>query len=1570
MHIRPLNPTLMLSVLLLSSQPTFAEPAQVPLLLIEGSESLTMINMSNDHELYFKAYDDYSDVDGDGTVDTTYNNGIEYYGYFDGDKCYSYDTTDDRFEAAAVTGNHYCDAVSGDWSGNFLNWATMTRVDAIRKVLYGGYRSTDTSIDTVLERTFLPKDAHAFAKYYNGSDIARLTPFSAATEISMCNLTQATSGNSKDNTGPPLLRVASGNFALWNGHESRQCQWSEEHNSSNSNNPAITGSNASASPPSRASNRLGGRDFNVRVQVCTDASLLELNCQQYPSGNYKPIGLLQEHGEDGSAKFGLMTGSYDRNKSGGVLRKNISDFRDELNETTDGTFAAAPATGGIVDTLNKFRLTRYDFNGQAYNSLDSCTFAQFGFDDGQCSNWGNPQSEIYLEALRYFSGLSATAAYSAPDDNSYINNLGSATWSDPLSNDNYCSPVNILHFNASTSSFDGDQLAGFANLPGSPNADTQTDIVGSGEGITDATLAFVGQTPGSADRSCSPKDLDNLSDAKGVCPEAPWLEGTYHIAGMAYYVNQNSIRSDLTDIFGQAADVRIKTYAVALSPAQPLIEVPIPGNDTAEPVILLPACMEFREDVEMNLADQGAQYVDGDRHNGNCAIVDFRVIEPHTVSGNNATGKFLVLWESAQHGGDYDQDMGGVIEYEISSAQNTIEVTTQVFAASTGGIHGFGYVISGTTQDGLHIHSGHNNFDNYADPYGLLDCADEPADGDCDSGDAATSITYTLGETVAKKLETPLFYAAKWGGFNEEEDAALRPDGAGAPNDIPDEQYEWDADGNGLPDNYFFARNPGDLSGQLATVFDTITTVSSSASAVANSVSLRTTTRIYQARFDSGDWSGQLLSFPADDPTGDLLESEWDAGEIIADQDFDTEREWITWDGSAGVPFRWDDNGTPDDYSDDTTGLTEAQRDQLNLNIANEDDGRGPDRINYLRGDDSLEQKNGGIFRSRTEYPATAPIAPGLTKVLGDVVQSTPVVVGAPRRHYRDIVPATGANFEAHPYSAFKTKYGDSECYESNGTTPVTSWTAGTGGNEGGREPMVYFGSNGGALHVVSACTGHERLAYVPATVYENLSDLTAPSYSHLYFVDGAPTVVDAYLDSLSRWGTVAVGSLAAGGKGIFALDVTDPNDFDESNAASIVLWDISPSSDLDGDSSPDYPELGYTFSKPRVIKADGHGWVAVFGNGYHGASDKAVLYMSDLDTGAPVVAIDLSAVDLDAHDGDVAAGDPALPNGLSTVTPVDTDGDGDSDMIYAGDLNGNVWRFAAASDGTGFSVGGASLLYSAKTQGGDPQPITTRVEVGRHPLSPEGRILYFGTGKYYEFEDQDPDNAVTYNSMYAIWDRDLGMQVPSVVDRGVGGDGYLGQQSITEEAVHDFDGTSENIRLVSNESFDWVTRNDLGNWNSCSDTGVCGCFLDLNDGSETPPPGEKMIEDPTLRAGRLLIVTSIPSLEGCAAGGTSFTFILDAASCGRMDVPVFDLSGDGVFDFNDSVANDDGSYTPVSGVESSVGMQQGPAVVAGIGEDGDSAKIYQPGTIGDVQTRLINMSEFGNGRKSWMRLQ
>lgn len=1488
---------------LVAAVPAWSIPAQVPLFLSETAEPMVMITMSVDHQLFYKAYDDWTDLDDDGAIDTTYNNTVEYFGYYDSRKCYSYDATDGRFEPAAImTTLYYCDDVAGEWSGNFLNWASMTRIDTVRKILYGGLRSTDSATVTVLERAYLPGDAHSFAKYYGDSgsgEIARLTPFNV-NDITICNTTYASDGYSETRTEPPLLRIARGNFALWAANERHQCHWDDNgelegtrnytwgpYNNAamnNGNNPAESGVGAWHSNPSWSGDdngdghpdRLGIGNYVARVQVCVSGLLGGENCKVYPTSSHrKPVGLLQEYGDDEEIRFGLMTGSFQFNKSGGTLRKNVGVITDEINVLTDGTFKAPPAAGSIIGTLSRLRVSGYDHNPGYYNDADSCPWGINAFNNGSCTNWGNPQSEMYLETLRYFAGAT-TPNFNATNDSSYLGSLSTASsWVDPLNNVNYCSPIQVLQFNASVTSYDTDELGGVSDLYSFGTLSTWTDKVGTGEGIAGGTF-FIGE--GSAatttDGLCTAKSLTNLSSAEGHCPEAPRLEGGYDIAGMAYYARTETIRNDLTDDDGDTAEINVETFGVTLAPAVPSIELPVPGSDAV--VRILPSCRNSSI-------------------SGNCAIVDFKVVQDYreTSAGSGIyEGRYYINWEDSEQGGDFDQDMAGVLSYRLSSSQ--IRVTTDTTGQSTPNAMGFGYVIAGTTNDGFHAHSGINGFV-YTDPTGVPACGSGGIV--CNRTEPATSVTYTLGEATADLLRDPLYYAAKWGGFEEKDDPTDRPDGTADPNGKPDQDYEWDRDGDGRPDNYFFAINPAQLGEQLESVFNTISQTTSASAVVANSVSFQSTTRIYQARFDSTDWSGQLLSFPLDARTGAVLDAEWDSGEVIMTQDPD-DRVILTWDPvtATGVPFRWDDLHTTQQALLDTSPINGLA------------DTYGDERVDYLRGDQSNEQtEDGGFMRIRET-------------VLGDNVNSSPAVVGEPPFGYLDTLESTTFDPPNNLYSDFRKAYDDVDCFESDGVTPNASRE---------RLPVVYFGGNDGMLHAVSACDGAEVMAYVPNALIGELPKLTDPGYDHQYFVDGAPTVVDAFFGS--AWHTVLVGSTRAGGNVVFALDVTDPADFRENNAHNVVLWEIDPT--MTG-----FEDLGYTFSQPAVVKAKNHGWVAIFGNGFHSASGKAVLYIVDIDDG-------------DLQDAIVLNVGP--DNGLATVAPVDSDRDGLVDVIYAGDLKGNVWRLEA-SGGTGF---GHSLLYSAKENGGGSQPITTRIEAGRHPTLVAGRMVYFGTGKYYAVGDNDPATVVA-NTFYGLYDDDSGNTITSVTDHT--SSAKLQRQTVLTTSVETFGTNTETVRTVSDASIDWATQK--------------GWYLDL------PTTGEGVASNPILRGGRLIFVTTIPSLSKCKAGGDSWLMEIAAENGGRIDEPVFDLDHDGNFDFDDMVgstdANGNMTYTPVSGKKSKAGILQPPAIVSGVGGEGDGgfgkaeAKYASASDGGEIDVTIESAGLPAQGRKSWIQFR
>jgi type IV pilus assembly protein PilY1 len=458
---------------------------------------------------------------------------------------------------------------------------------------------------------------------------------------------------------------------------------------------------------------------------------------------------------------------------------------------------------------------------------------------------------------------------------------------------------------------------------------------------------------------------------------------------------------------------------------------------------------------------------------------------------------------------------------------------------------------------------------------------------------------------------------------------------------------------------YLQANNASQLTSALQSALSHVFTTSSSSSSVAtNSTRLGTETRLYQARFSTLDWTGEVLSFSINSD-GSTQTGEGYPRSSIPDA---AERSIYTYnpDTPQGVEFQW---------TSGSTSLSTTQQSQLrNNNVDTEQ--RGIERLAYLRGDQSNEittdaQGNStGLFRPRNS-------------LLGDIVNSDPHYVGTPDYRYH-LLPST----EGEAYVTFR----NSTSYRN-------------------RTPMLYVGANDGMLHAFNASTLVESFAYVPNGVFSKLSELTSPDYGHMYFVDGSPRSGDAYING--GWKTVLVGGLGAGGKSIFALDVTNPAGFD----ANKVLWEFS------------HANLGYTFSQPTIVRLYDGSWAAIFGNGYNStgqADPTAQLFIVDLADGSLIRTIDTGAASGNTT-GVVPAGQH---NGLSTPTPVDIDGDRITDYVYAGDLYGNLWKFDLTdTDSTKWdvairttgSVKAPRPLFRAVDASGNGQPITSRVEVGSH---------------------------------------------------------------------------------------------------------------------------------------------------------------------------------------------------------------------------------------------------------------
>lgn len=1304
-----------------------AQPAFQPIQAIPPNvgtiapKPMIMLNMSKDHQLFYRAYNEYTDINFDGNPDVTYNHSIDYYGYFDSYKCYTYNGTSGRFVAASVNTNRYC---SGAWSGNFLNWATMTRMDVVRKVLYGGLRSTDTSSLTVLERAHLPTDAHAFAKYYAGSDLTQLTPFTTAqmgtvtltvngvsatvSEITMCNVTLGGSGVNRlshTNTNPPLLRVARGDFSLWNAGERWQCRWRGEESVSNGNNTTTTGLRANSLNPRSADEGLttggNGPDFIVRVEACPTTLIGRERCKQYPNGNVKPIGLLHEFGENESAEFALLTGSFDRNISGGILRRNMGSFRNEVNWATDGTWVST--VNGIVRNIDRLRIYGYDYNDGTYRDIDSdgnwCEFQLTSLTNNQCTSWGNPIGEMFLETLRYFAGATPQSTFqSATRTKDDAVGLTRETWIDPFLRSNateranvearygraQCRPLNTITFNASVNSYDRDDLAGFSTLS-TANLLSLVNIIGVDEGIQ-GTRRFVGRVGGTGDSICTAKTVTSLGEVDGLCPDAPAYQGSYSLAGAAWWARTNRIRTDIAAPANLTNAFKMNSYSVALSPGKPRITV-VSQTDPTRRVVIQPA-------YRLNHPTRGT---------GGGTLVDFRI-----VTQTPTYGRYLIVWEDSEQGGDYDQDASGILEYYVNG--NQLRVVTRVFAAATANPQGFGYTISGTNNDGVRFHSGIIGF-SFTDPSNPSVTATNPARlnasggcNNCNVNDPPTTATYTITGGAAGVLEDPLYYAAKWGGFF---DSATNPTGR------PDSPSKWDqrlqngAPGSdGIPDNYYVVFRADLLENALRTVFRAITD-SSNAAPAASSTQLTAGSFKYIVKFDSRDISGQLQGFRLL-PDGTFeAQASLNGHERLTNVDFNS-RVIISNDVTGGVPFRW-------------ANLSSTFR--TSTLVGTETAAVGEARVNYIRGDRSNESPNGRDFRARN-----------ITSILGGIVNSNPWL-------------------QTRPIATTQWV----------GTTDTVSYLA-FANTWGTRRQLIWAGANDGMLHGFRADTLEPVMSYFPGVFAPRIPSLTfnpTPNPPAMTaFADGSPFTGDVRVGG--AWRTYLFQTLGRGGRGVYALDVTDPSQLIESNAANVFRWSFT---------SNDDPDFGHVISEnsvnlqsfqPNPIARMNNGrYAVIFGNGASGGGGKAALFVLYVDGPSAT-----RTWTLGTHYDKIVL-DNTGANGLSEPVWIDVDGNGTADFIYAGDQRGNLWKVdVTSSSASSWQASYGGPLFIAVDRNSNRLPISTAVDLTQSPLG--GYMVTFATGR--SLVDADfPDATGRTNAMFGIWDRtSLYNNSPTAVPRGL----------------------------------------------------------------------------------------------------------------------------------------------------------------------------------------------------------
>ena len=711
---------------------------------------------------------------------------------------------------------------------------------------------------------------------------------------------------------------------------------------------------------------------------------------------------------------------------------------------------------------------------------------------------------------------------------------------------------------------------------------------------------------------------------------------------------------------------------------------------------------------------------------------------------------------------------------------------------------------------------------------------------------------------------------------------------------------------------FLSAYTPDALRTALNSTKTSVSGRSGSAAAVAvNSRSLSTSTRLYQARFESSEWSGDLRALTID-TSGTVGSEVWSAKEQLKSQNWNTGRVIYTRNATTGtgITFRWN-----------TTNLSAIQQSDLSANVPTgwTTDNWGTARLNWLRGDSSNEGTGSTNFRKRTD---------GFK--LGDIVNSTPIFVGA---------PPYLADIDSGTHTTFRTNY----------TT---------------RTEMIYVGANDGMLHGFDASTGQEKIAYLPSMVFSssgNLNKLTSASYVHQYYVDGSPTVGDAYSTfayncaSVACWRTVLVSGLGGGGKGVFALDVTDPDGevtatsglaFTDSNtnAGNIVLWEFTDSA------TPD--DMGHVFGQPTIARvrtgANTTGWVAIFGNGYNSTNGDPVLYVVNIKDGTLLKKITLKS------DSD---------NGLSTPAVVDSDGDYTADYVFAGDLKGNLWKIALTNTNTAnwnssYSSGSppaAAPLFIAKDANNNDQPITVKPEVGSHP-SEDGFMVYFGTGRYIANGDNTAASSPV-QTFYGIWDKNDYSGSGTPVARG-----NLAYQTISTATAG-----STTVRQVTDYTITWGTSGSCTCDTTAKTCGTCRGWRDDLLTASSASLGEKQVSNPVLLGGscpRVIFTTLIPSSDVCGYGGSSWLMELDPTNGGTVCQDVFDITGDGTA--NSSDRPEGGGI--VAGISPGIGIMPEPVILRDPANSHDLKT--EAGSTGAITTiKNYNVGTAG-GRQSWRQLK
>lgn len=431
----------------------------------------------------------------------------------------------------------------------------------------------------------------------------------------------------------------------------------------------------------------------------------------------------------------------------------------------------------------------------------------------------------------------------------------------------------------------------------------------------------------------------------------------------------------------------------------------------------------------------------------------------------------------------------------------------------------------------------------------------------------------------------------------------------------------------------------------------------------------------------------------------------------------------------------------------------------------------GDNLVNFLRGDDTYEAStnlSNPLYRERESK-------------LGDIISGSPVYVKKPPLRYTDA-----------GYSSFTN-------------------------SNANRTGMLYAPANDGMLHAFDAATGEEAWAFVPSFVMPNMYKLANAGYGtdHSYFVDGTPVVGDIYVGG--AWKTILVGGLNAGGRGYYALDITDPGN-------PKGLWEFT---DVN---------MGLTYGNPIITKRSDGTWVVALTSGVNNTSGDGMghLYLLNANTGALLENIS------------TGVGSSGTPSGLARINAwVDDPTNNTAKRFYGGDMLGNLWRFdtenlIAPSGKEATRI--AQFLYNGTT----PQPITTAPQIAEiTQLGVKYPLVLVGTGRYLGTSDI---NDTTPQSIYALKD--------TLTATGHGD--VRASASLVNQPVTVLSATTTSTG--SSNTVDWASK--------------IGWKIDL------PQSKERVVIDMALQFDTLVAASSLPGSNECnPGGGKSWLYAINIAN-------------------------------------------------------------------------------------------